>query len=82
MKVLSKDDLVDAVMRHFPAPAAARAQTTRQILEPRGRVFLSEHEIKKRLKGGAKELVLDQDAIISPLAQDCLILSGIRVVRR
>ena len=47
---------------------------------PVGRIFMSEYEIKKMLKPGAKELQLPAGAIVSPLAADWLTLQGVRIV--
>jgi len=46
-----------------------------------GRYFLTEHEIKEALTPQLKRLTIPKDAIISPLAQDWLVLKGIRIVR-
>ncbi|MBI3550268.1 MAG: hypothetical protein HY078_14610 [Elusimicrobia bacterium] len=84
--MLTHDDLIDAVMEvlsplyagaarpGIPAPAKAAA--------PRGRPFLSEHDIKKALAPGATQLIVPKDAIISPLAQDWLAFRGILLVRQ
>jgi hypothetical protein len=48
---------------------------------PAGRIFVSEYEIKKLLKPGAKEIRLPAGAIVSPLAADWLTLQGVRIVR-
>lgn len=48
---------------------------------PRGRHFVTELDIKKRLTAGQTRLTLPADAIVSPLAADWLILKGITVVR-
>jgi len=46
-----------------------------------GRRFLTEHEIKQALTTQMKRLTIPKDAIVSPLAQDWLVLKGIRIVR-
>ncbi|MDE2236340.1 MAG: hypothetical protein KGK30_00470 [Elusimicrobia bacterium] len=48
---------------------------------PKGRPFLSEHDIKRRLTAGQGRLTIARDAILSPLAADWLVLKGIVVVR-
>ena len=46
---------------------------------PKGRPFLTERDIRRLLAPGAHEISVPAGAIISPLAADWLILSGIRV---
>lgn len=48
---------------------------------PKGKVFLSEYDIKKRLTGGGGPLTIPKDAIISPQAADWLTLKGIKIIR-
>ncbi len=65
-------------------PAQGDAQSAAQAASndgPRGRVFLSEYDIKKRLTPQSDELEIPKDAILSPLAVDWIILRGIRVIR-
>ncbi|MBI5631420.1 MAG: hypothetical protein HY921_11115 [Elusimicrobia bacterium] len=76
--MLNRDDLIDLIMGHLRelpvrAPSAGG---------PRGRLFLSEHEIKKRLTPAGTELKIPRGAIISPLAQDWLVLKGVKIVDR
>jgi hypothetical protein len=51
------------------------------IARARGRLFLTEYDIKKALTPGALVLTIPSDAIISPLAQDWLALKGVVIVR-
>ena len=44
------------------------------------RVFLSEHEVRRRLADGRKELRIPKSAIVSPLAQEWLEAKGVRVI--
>ena len=48
---------------------------------PKGRRFITEYEVKQMLRGGAVEITVPCNAIISPLAQEVLSEKGIRVVR-
>lgn len=64
-----------------PGPKGAEKALPAAAGTPRaGRIFLSEHDIRRRLTGGGKELRIPRGAIISPLAQDWLVLAGVRVV--
>jgi hypothetical protein len=49
--------------------------------EIRGREFLSEYDIRKRLTANSQELRIPQDAIISPQAVDWLTLGRIKIIR-
>jgi hypothetical protein len=49
---------------------------------PKGKKFLTEYEVKQMIKGGAREITVSANAIISPLAQELLEAKGIKVARR
>ena len=82
--MISADDLVDVVWENLKprrdkaciAPKAVAGDSAVRA----GRLFLSEHEIKKMITKD-KILRVPADAILSPLAQDWLFLDGIQVVR-
>jgi hypothetical protein len=89
--VLTRDDLIDLLVAGLakagPAtalfapsgPAAApKAEALRDL---KGRPFLSEYEIKKRLTAGGNRLTIPKRSIVSPLALDWLTLQGIEIVR-
>lgn len=84
--MFTKDDLVDLLFEALagknraPTPAVPEPGKKAPESGPRGRVFLSEYEIRRRLTGGARDLRIPRGAIISPLAQDWLQLQGIRIV--
>jgi hypothetical protein len=85
--VLNRDDLVDLIMEHLkrgasPRRAGAEEGKTAAAPEAKGRVFLSEYEIKRMLTPGVSELKIPKDSILSPLASDWLVLRGIKVVRQ
>lgn len=90
--MLTRDDLIDLIVSQLkpvkaeiPAPAPStpvdRPKAGKGSDGPAGRIFVSEYEIKKMLKPGAKELQLPARAIVSPLAADWLTLQGVRIVR-
>ncbi|OGS40720.1 MAG: hypothetical protein A2506_02505 [Elusimicrobia bacterium RIFOXYD12_FULL_66_9] len=74
--MLTRDDLVDIIVAGLSkdGPAAVSAKG------PKGRRFLSEHDIKKRLTAGGKRLTIPMNSIVSPLALDWLTLQGIEIV--
>ena len=90
------NDLIDVLMRHLAPPQAApRAAAQPPVAlalakpapkwaplpPPRGRHFLTDHEIRRALTPGAQHLTIPRDAIVSPLAEDWLSLKGVRIVR-
>ena len=82
--MFTRDDLIDAVLRRLKAadpPASAPAAPSPVVARVRGRLFLTERDIKKALTLGALVLTIPRDAIISPLAQDWLALKGVVIVR-
>jgi len=97
--VFTRDDLIDAIVRHLqkaqaagsrmspkpfppllPVASSVKRSPAQPPPGPRGRLFVTELDIKKRLTAGQTRLTLPADAIVSPLAADWLVLKGITVV--
>ena len=91
-----QNDLLDVLWRHLAPPRAASATPQKTTsangifppaavpaagARPRGRRFLTDHEIRRALTPGAQHLTIPRDAIVSPLAEDWLSLKGVRIVR-
>lgn len=87
--MLTRDDLIDILVAGLakagPATAvsapAARAARTPSSAGPKGRPFLSEYDIKKRLTPDGKRLTIPGNSIVSPLALEWLTLRGIDIIR-
>jgi len=87
--VLTRDDLIDLLVAGLaktgPAAAssapAAPLRPKNGLPDVSGRLFLTEHEIKKRLTPGGNRLTIPKNSIISPQASDWLTLRGIQIVR-
>jgi len=94
--MFTRNDLVDLIARHLSAaqagPAAEAAPRGEQAdagaeeprlapMLPKGRLFLSEYDVKKRLTPDAQELKIPGETILSPLVSDWLVLKGIKIVR-
>jgi hypothetical protein len=85
--VLTRDDLIDLIVRHLQqagavrAPESAEKSAYKEKSSPKGRLFLSEYDIKKRLTSGGRRLTIPKDAIVSPQAADWLVLQGVEIVR-
>ena len=65
-----------------PWPVGQGRFAKEETVRTRGRLFLSEYDIKKRLAPSAQLLTIPKDAIISPLATDWLVLKGVKIVRQ
>jgi len=76
--VLTRDDLIDLIVDGL---AKAEPATAVPKVPAKGRIFLSEHDIKKRLTPSGKRLTIPKNSIVSPLALDWLTLQGIEIVR-
>ena len=79
--MLTKGDIVDIISERLskggkPAQAAARA--SRPLPK---RVFISDWEMKKRVKPGQKTVRVPANAMISPLSMDWLDYNGIEVIK-
>jgi len=92
--MLTRDDLIDIILERlgkpFPGPGQASPESSGPPIpspvfnmdqEARGRPFLSEYDIRKRLTANFQELRIPMDAIISPLALEWLTLRRIKIVR-
>ena len=75
--MLTLNDLVDIVLERLGASLSELAP----VRPVRGRPFLSEYEVNKRLAAGVRELRIPKDAIVSPLALDGLALRRVKIVR-
>ena len=79
--MLTKDDLIDIIIAGLAKVKPAAAARLWSATGPVGRVFLSEYDIKKRLTPGGVRLTIPENAVLSPLVTDWLMLRGIEVVR-
>lgn len=88
------DAILEVLQARKPAPAADQATPRPNPSSavpkrwkfvpdptPKGRPFLTEHEIRKALTPDARRLTIPRNAIVSPLALDWLALKGIEIVR-
>jgi hypothetical protein len=79
---VTRDDLIDLIIGHLrPKLAQPPDRALSSNNGPKGRLFLTEYDIKKRLTADAARLTIPKEAILSPLAVDWLVLKGIEVVR-
>lgn len=94
--MLTRDDIIDIILERLPMTANTppdgrqgggtavpplAAGRSRLDEEMRGREFLSEYDIRKRLTANSQELRIPKGSIISPLAVDWLALGRIKIIR-
>ena len=72
---MTRDDLIDLLVAGLAKAGPAA------VPSPKGRPFLSEYDIKKRLTAGGNRLTIPRQSIVSPLALDWLTLRGVEIVR-
>jgi hypothetical protein len=91
--LLTRNDLLDILFEqfarhtagagsHYPRPAAGRnvvAPALKSTAKQK-RIFLSDRELRRMRKPGAKEIEVPAGAIISPLAKDWIDYEGIKIV--
>ena len=78
--MLTKGALEDLIMEHLrPAPGAAPAM--KKVPELKKKVFLSDWELRRLYKPGARAVTVPANAILSPLSLDWLDYDGITVLR-
>ena len=89
--MLTRDDVIDVIVAGLskddpptvaaPMPTPPAAARGLPLSGPKGRPFLSEHDIRRRLTSAGKRLTIPGNSILSPLAHEWLTLSGIEVIR-
>lgn len=84
--MLTKGAVEDLIMRHLtadagvpPRPGAGPRVPGRQV--PVRKVFLSDWELRRIYKPGAKTVQVPANAILSPLSIDWIDYNGITVLR-
>ncbi|MCX5786718.1 MAG: hypothetical protein NTX59_13635 [Elusimicrobia bacterium] len=80
--MLTKGAVEDIIMLHLsrPYPGGA-APVSKKIAELGKKVFLSDWEMRRLFKPGARAVTVPANAIISPMALDWLEYNGIEIVR-
>ena len=84
--MLTRDDLIDLLMQHLASAGygkkaeAAAAVDRWTEAKPKGRLFLSEYDVKKRLARDGQSVPVPRDAILSPLAQEWLTMRRIKII--
>lgn len=80
--MLTKDDLIDLFVAGLAQAGTGGARAAKSPTSgPRGRPFLSEHDIRRRLTAGGNRLTIPRRSIVSPLALEELTLRGVEIVR-
>ena len=79
--MLTKGAVEDLIMQHLRPGPAGTASLMRKVPEIKHRVFLSDWQLRRIYKPGAKTVTVAANAIISPLSLDWLDYNCITVIR-
>jgi len=78
--MLTKGAVEDLIMQHLSQPGGG-APAVKKVQEVKKKVFLSDWELRRIYKPGAKTVQVPPNAIVSPLSLDWLDYNGITVLR-
>ena len=79
--MLTKGAVEDLIMQHLSRGAGGGAPAAKKTPEIKKRVFISDWELRRIYKPGAKSVQVPADSIVSPLSLDWLDYNGITIVR-
>lgn len=79
--MFTKGAVEDLIMKHLAGEPGAAAPQLKKVAELKKKFFLSDWELRRLYKPGAKTVQVPADSIISPLSLDWLDYEGITVVR-
>lgn len=80
--MLTKGAVEDLIMQHLArASGGGAAPVPAKPGRPQKKVFISDWELRRLFKPGARSVTVPANAIISPLSLDWLNYDGIKVVR-
>lgn len=79
--MLTRGAILDVIAAHLRIGTGKQAAAPRKVPELRRRTFLSDYQLRRLLRPGARELRVPADAILSPLAMDWIDFNGIKVIR-
>ncbi|OGS09735.1 MAG: hypothetical protein A3J70_09125 [Elusimicrobia bacterium RIFCSPHIGHO2_02_FULL_61_10] len=79
--MLTKGAVEDLIMQHLSRGAGGAAPLAKIIPGCKKRVFISDWELRRIYKPGAKSVQVPADSIVSPLSLDWLDYNGITIVR-
>lgn len=79
--MLTKGAVEDLIMQHLSGVPGGAAPLAKRKAGPEKRVFISDWELRRLYKPGAKSVQVPAGSIVSPLSLDWLDYNGITVVR-
>lgn len=79
--MLTKGAVEDLIMQHLSREPGGAAPLVEKSLGTKKRVFISDWELRRIYKPGAKNVQVPANSIVSPLSLDWLDYNGITVVR-
>ena len=79
--MLTKGAVEDLILQHLRPGPGGTALPLKKVPEIKRRVFLSDWQLRRVYKAGAKTVTVPANAIISPLSLDWLDYNGVTVIR-
>ena len=79
--MLTKGAVEDLIMQYLRPGPGGKASSMKKVPEIKRRVFLSDWQLRRVYKAGAKTVTVPANAIISPLSLDWLDYNGVTVIR-
>ncbi len=79
--MLTKGAVEDLIMQHLRPWPGETAALVKKVPEIKSRVFLSDYQLRRIYKPGAKTVTVAANVIISPLSLDWLDYNCVTVIR-
>jgi len=79
--MLTKGAIEDLIVHHLSRTAPGGAGAPDKAAAPVRKVFVSDWELRRLYKAGARSVTVPANAIISPLSLDWLDYNGVKVLR-
>lgn len=78
--MFTKGAVEDLIVQHLSREAGGAAPAVKKVPENKKRIFISDWELRRIYKPGAKTVQVPANSIISPLSLDWLDYNGINVL--
>ncbi|PIU18803.1 MAG: hypothetical protein COT18_09745 [Elusimicrobia bacterium CG08_land_8_20_14_0_20_59_10] len=78
--MLTKGAVEDIIMRHLRPPPGEAVPALKKVPGLKKKVFISDWELRRLYKPGARMVGVPANAIVSPLSLDWLDYDGIQII--
>lgn len=79
--MLTKGAIEDLIVQHLSRTSSGGAGVPAKAAAPARKVFVSDWELRRLYKAGARSVTVPANAIISPLSLDWLDYNGVKILR-